>query len=354
MFDDKQLLSEHLDALTNAIRRELWDVDNESQNQDTEMQDTEECAAGDIQGISLDTLRREHHEVMTVVYSFLPLRDRIYTLSLVDREFSRDLIRGGILCANYGPGFNLKQALLELEHRCIRADKSKLPLSAQDVRATVGRMLKAARLADGEDLLYTGSNLVNAMVKPADRKRWVTSYVNEFICREKERSQKQTRNHRYTWLEETVLVQTFLKRYFFHADFAHLSQLLRDEDARGYWLFRAYNVYQCNYSQNEYDKDQSLVWCAPTLSPGYTMQLLDPDNEEGWKEHRFVTCALCTKLFRDSNNGIVVKTGQLYHVCNNCNRKHRTRLSGDDSGEKIKALRSEAIYAAINNSHTIY
>ena len=298
------------------------------------MQDTEECAAGDIQGISLDTLRREHHEVMTVVYSFLPLRDRIYTLSLVDREFSRDLIRGGILCANYGPGFNLKQALLELEDCFIRIDH-------RDIRTTIGHMLETARLADGEDLLYTGSNLVNAMVKPADRKRWVTSYVNEFICREKERSQKQTRNHRYTWLEETVLVQKFLKRYFFDADFAHLSRLLRDEE-NGYSLFHLYNVVQCN-SQNKYDRDQNLVWCAPTLSPGYTLQLLDPDNEEGWKEHRFVTCALCTKLFHDSNNGIVVKTGQLYHVCNNCNREHRTQLSGDDSGEKIKALRSVSV-----------
>ena len=67
-----------------------------------------------INGIDFADIRH-NPEIMMRVYSYLPLCDRIYNLSLVDRVFSKDKIRSGIVCATYGAGFNLKQALLELQ-----------------------------------------------------------------------------------------------------------------------------------------------------------------------------------------------------------------------------------------------
>lgn len=284
---------------------------------------------------------RHNPEIMMRIYSYLPLGDRICRLSLVDKAFSRDKIRGGIVCGTYGGGFNLKQALLELLHWAVdqlkqyychegdaNANADQLQIEEETEKyyneriTKICSMLKAANLNDGELLLFTGSNLTNSIVTPSQRRRWMTSYVREFFGRERQQwdqQQQQQQNHEgYSWLTEVVLVQIFLKRYFFDGNVNQLEQLMADadflEDYEGY-------IKSQMSSKNHVGMDGNLVWCLPNLYHGCILLLLDPDTTEdgGWKEHRFVTCRCCRKLHEHVPcNGISCDHGQYGYFCDKC------------------------------------
>lgn len=281
---------------------------------------------------------RHNPEIMLKIYSYLPLGDRICCLSLVDRAFSRDKIRGGVVCATYGGGFNLKQALLELLHWAVDQQKQYCQernhnhIEEEEIEqyyneriAKICSMLKTANLNDVELLMFTGSNLTNRIVTPSKRRRWMTSYIREFFAREKQqwdqqqRHQQQQENHQgHSWLTEVVLLQTFLKRYFFDGNVNWLEQLMIDAD-----FLEEYEGYleAQQSSKNHVDKDGDLVWCLPNLNHGCTLLLLDADTTEdgGWKEHRFVTCRCCRTLHEHvPGNGISCDHGQNGYFCDDC------------------------------------
>jgi hypothetical protein len=284
---------------------------------------------------------RHNPEIMLKIYSYLPLGDRICRLSLVDRAFSRDKIRGGVVCATYGGGFNLKQALLELLHWAVDQQKkhcqernhnhieeAEIEQYCNERIAKICSMLKAANLNDVELLMFTGSNLTNRIVTPHERRRWMTSYIREFFAREKQQwdqqqqqqqQQQQKENQQgHSWLTEVVLVQTFLKRYFFDGNVNWLEQLMIDADFLD--EYQGYLEAQKS-SKNHVNKDGDLVWCLPNLHHGCTLLLLDPDATEdgGWKEHRFVTCRCCLKLHEHiPGNGFSCDHGQNGHFCDKC------------------------------------
>lgn len=275
---------------------------------------------------------RHNPELMMRIYSFLPLPDRICRLSLVDRAFARDAIRGGIVCATYGWGFNLKQALLELRHWA--ATVASTPTTRRRRLETISRMLDDAGLEDGEVLLYTGSNLTNEIVSPSERRRWMRSFAREFFSREVQRCEREEeedglRRHgpERSWLAEIVLVETFLKRYFFDGTVDRLNRLVDDAGFR-----EEYNTYQNDQwkSKNHVDEDEHLVWCLPCLLPGCNLFLPDPDvggegnsgaghRGGGWKEHRFVSCTECRKLHPCRKIRTVrCHHGQLGYFCDRC------------------------------------
>lgn len=282
---------------------------------------------------------RHSPEIMMRIYSYLPLSDRICKLSLVDRAFSRDKIRGGIVCAIYGAGFNLKQALNELQNWMeLRGLENFFDSSIK-----LSRMLKVANLEDGEDLLYTGSNLCNKLVLPPERRRWMTSYTREFFSRErrewekdKERQQQQQQQQHkghHSWLTEIVLAKKFLKRYFFDGKVNQLQQLIHDAEFKS--IYMQYRANQ-KCSRNHVGDDGHLMWCLPDLSPGCSLLLLDPDvcssktniNDEscwssescgGWREHLFVSCGDCGKLHEQRHcTAVHCDHGHHRHVCKNC------------------------------------
>ena len=367
------MLSEHFSALLKAFRREL---NSKQQQQQQPLRKNEDCnpwkEQSEVQRTnqpSFETLR-DNPEIMMKLYSYLPLGDRICRLSLVDREFSRDTIRGGVVSATYGPGFNLKQALLELQRWAREQFESELKFGScanattlDDHKkriAKISRMLDAANLTDGELLLFSGSNLVNEIVPPSERKRWMTSYACDFFAREKEQrtrnnyrsnnntkdeirgirgwgrlfscrnsssatfsteqqqqqqqQQQKRRNRGDSWLEEIVLVQKFLKRYFFDGTMGRLEELMSDAEFLDDFVM--YEHCQ-NFSITHVDDDGKLVWCLPNLrSRGCNLLLLHPDG--GWKEHRFVTCQGCSKLFQSNNNGVCCPHGHHGHLCKEC------------------------------------
>eukprot|EP00539_Tryblionella_compressa_P003213 CAMPEP_0178732206 /NCGR_PEP_ID=MMETSP0744-20121128/136_1 /TAXON_ID=913974 /ORGANISM="Nitzschia punctata, Strain CCMP561" /LENGTH=281 /DNA_ID=CAMNT_0020384303 /DNA_START=212 /DNA_END=1054 /DNA_ORIENTATION=- len=60
-------------------------------------------------------------EIMMQIYSFLPFRDRIYNLALVDKAFARDKVRSGLACGlysnrNWVHSLSLSEALVRLEN----------------------------------------------------------------------------------------------------------------------------------------------------------------------------------------------------------------------------------------------
>ena len=166
--------------------------------------------------------------------------------------------------------------------------------------------------------MFTKSNLVNTITTGEDRKRRVTSHANRFIRREKERLQKLSRCQEYSWLEETVLVQKFLKHYFFDTYFDRLRRLMRGQSKDADAYLERYRVYECMPATISGYYDRELLFPVPGISPGCALMLLDPDNAGGWKEHRLVTCYSCSKRFWDSNNAIVNETGHFYYMCDGC------------------------------------
>ncbi len=284
---------------------------------------------------SFETLRRKP-EIMVMIYSYLPIRDRIYQLSLVDREFYRDTIRGGIASATYGAGMNLKQALLELERWAMEEfehfdDENRLrarepnpaillyePRTAKYHReriAKIRHMIEIEAHSYGELLLFSGSNLKNTIVDPKERKRWMAGYVREFFAREREEWEKRHSWQHYSWLEESLLVQKFIKRYLFDGNIDRLKQMMADAD-----FLEEYAEYQRHqrFSMNYIENSGKLIWCLPDLSPSCNVLLLDAD--EGWKEHRFATCACCKNLVRadlESYRGCHGH-GQHANFCKNC------------------------------------
>ena len=284
---------------------------------------------------SFETLRQKP-EIMVQIYSYLPIRDRIYQLSLVDREFSRDNIRGGIVSATYGAGINLKQALLELERWALEeferfSDENALrdrelnpviliygPRTTeyhQERIAKIRHVIEIEAHSYGELLLFSGSNLKNTLVDPKERKRWMAGYVREFFAREKEEWEKQHPRRKHSWLEESLLVQKFIKRYLFDGNIDRLKQMMADSD-----FLEDYAEYQRHqrFSTNYIEGSGKLIWCLPDLSPSCNVLLLDAD--EGWKEHRFATCACCRNLVRADLESYRGCHGHGQHAifCKNC------------------------------------
>lgn len=272
---------------------------------------------------------RDNPEIMLRVYSYLPLRDRICRLSLVDRAYSKDKIRGGIVSATYSGGFNLKQALMELRHWAMeqmeknRGDGDENGKYHSERIAKISRMLEAANLTDGELLLFTGSNLMNTIVSPPERKRWMTSHVRGFFAREKqqwEEQQQQKQQHQgQSWLTEIVLLKTFLKSYFFDGKVNRLEELIKDAG------FEAdYEEYiKCqHFSKDHIDGSNNLVWCLPDLYAGCNLLLLDLDGSDencgdgGWKEYQFVSCGVCNQ-FHERSQSITMDRdpGRPQYVC---------------------------------------
>ena len=280
------------------------------------------------------------------MYSYLPIRDRIYGLALVDKMFSKDKIRAGIVSATYGKGFNLKQALLELKRWSLEEmlsdeyddDDEKHPvdtvttslLSLRSISKSrlkqhqrqqyhmertrkISRMLEAANLTDSEVLLFTGSNLINNIVSPSEREKWITSYVREFF----DERQQQQQQQQGQWLTDVTLVQTFLRHYFFDEKVNRLEHLIKDAGFQK--DFESYKSCQ-DSSKNRVDGDGRWIWCLPELYPGCNLLLLDPDSGSGgWKEHRFVSCGLCEKLHEhNKSNKVSCHHEHQRYFCNDC------------------------------------
>mmetsp|Transcript_19423 Transcript_19423/g.39971 ORF Transcript_19423/g.39971 Transcript_19423/m.39971 type:complete len:472 (+) Transcript_19423:107-1522(+) len=328
----------------------------------------EDCSRG-ISSRSGETNRnnigkiRHIPEIMMEVYSYLSLSDRIYKLSLVDTAFSRDKLRSGIVSATYGRGFNLHQALLELQRWAVEEMRkenikdgvgSEVPIiqcqtvtviPSSHVRlkvkstskrgekfhmkriAKISRMLKVAKLIDSEPLLYVRSNLKNTLVTLGKRDVWMTRHVQKFCSNEEweQRHQQQQQIQCQSWWTNIANVETFLRRYFFDGSVNLLEQLMEDVGFQS-----DYEQYKkCQFwSSNEIGENEKLIWCLPDLSPGCNLLLPDhvdgdagvpSDNSGGWKEHRFISCGRCQK-FRDQSKSTVVRCrhGHQRYFCNSC------------------------------------
>lgn len=321
MFPSEGFVREHYFELLSAVRREL-----ESHRPRNGENKTDGDSDAPMQ--MFDTIRNDCPEITARIYSYLPLRDRIYTLSLVNKAFSRDPIRGGIVCATYGRGLNLKHALLEVEEFwSSRSDlygewsDSEVSSDLQENCDHIVKIKEYANASNGERLLVTGSNVKHPSVDSEERKRWVANHVRDFFGNEK-RQREITRDFGRSWLTETILVQALLKRYFFDGTIGRLQQLFRQFDCE--------DVYKDYLSKQAYSKDNEKEngqweWCLPDLSPGCHLWLPDMESSSSnrrlcggnWKRHEFFTCRGCRKLHENCVR-VGCHHGHCSYFCKDC------------------------------------
>jgi len=311
MFPSEGFVKEHYFELLKAVRREL-----ESHRRGETKTESDSDSV-------LDTIRNDCPEITERIYSYLPLRDRICTLSLVDRAFSRDPIRGGIVCATYGRGFNLKHALLELEEHWSGSPADGVVVdNAYNFIATMKECTEEA--SNSERLLVTGSNVKNRSVDPNERKRWVRNHAKDFFGNET-RTREIARDFGRSWLTEAILVQTLLKRYFFDGAVGRLQQLFQQFDCE--CLYTDYLSKQAHSKDSE-KENGDWEWCLPDLSPGCHLWLPDIEDSNGkrrlcggnWKRHEFSTCRSCRKL-RENCVKVGCHHGHCSYFCKDCFRQ---------------------------------
>jgi hypothetical protein len=246
-------------------------------------------------------------ELMIQIYSFLPIPDRVSTLAQVDKKFSSDIIRSGFTVGMYGGKYSLSQALDQLHRWAVQK------LEALDYDQDVPSYIERVRRAPYQ---------ISCMQDKVDALRFIGRDMLDVYDDHFAPSHRMGRKTPH-WLEDLVTVRKFSHRIQDNDGYNRLESLMDDED---------FHISYASYCRNR-QCSPSRRWpkALPNLDPGLTLML--PDNDNGFRKHKFVQCCGCNglqlkyltwKCHHDRRSYLCKECDQgilTYHGCD-CNTRH--------------------------------
>jgi hypothetical protein len=222
---------------------------------------------------------RQIPEIMLQLYSFLPVKDRIFTLSQVDKQFAGDKVRGGIRSGRYGPShLPLREAL-----SCIQKFVSSLEYEDED--------------EEEEDIAAVAKMIVRSTI---------IGDLDE-ICEEVYDRDARLSDAPH-WMEDLVsLEQVTVACHGSRDKFNRLEELAKEAGCEE--ILRCY--------QADVEHVQLMGEENPRLDPGFVLML--PHSDKGREEHHAVTCSECNKLHL-KHRTISCEHGHESNICKTCDQ----------------------------------
>ncbi|KAG7346037.1 hypothetical protein IV203_005105 [Nitzschia inconspicua] len=245
---------------------------------------------------SMDAIRNAP-EIMLLVYSFLPVSDRVSTLARVDKRFAYDTVRSGIRTGRYGPShMTLSDALFHLLFWIsLRYYHNKNTANQERDLAAVNKMIDAIhQLGDLDDHTHDRESRLN---NPPH------------------------------WMEDLVFLERVKVYYLADCDnFNRLEELVREVGFAECFQSHTKEVEGVN------PRGQAIA----RLDPGFVVML--PHSTKGREEHYAVTCSECGKLHK-TNYTVRCEHRHQANICKTCD-KH-AELIHSCSPNRVNDVRCE-------------